>query len=110
MSTTHRTTSRPRADESDLLEVMDISRIEDPQPPAYRPRYERIAEPIVEYIGQHQLRAGDRLPPEQEFGEQFCVSRTIVRDAIKMLTPAGVVRPRRRSAIFDAAQPDLCCN
>src|SRR6266852_3746367 len=44
MSTTHCATSRPRADESDLLEVMDISRIEDPRPPAYRPRYERIAE------------------------------------------------------------------
>src|SRR5260370_21142915 len=100
MSTTHRTTSRPRADESDLLEVRDIPRIEDPHHPDYRPRYERIAELIVELIGKHQLRAGDRLPTEQEFGEQFGVSRTIVRDAIKMLTPSGVVRSRRGSGIF----------
>src|SRR5258708_15778437 len=110
MSTTHRARSRPRADESDLLEVMDISRIEDPQPPAYRPRYERMAELIVEYIGRHQLRAGDRLPTEQEFGEQFGVSRTIVRDAIKMLTPSGVVRPRRGSGIFVGEELNLSSN
>ncbi len=66
----------------------------------YRPHYERIAELIVEYIGKHQLHAGDRLPTEQEFGEEFGVSRTIVRDAIKMLTPSGVVRSRRGSGIF----------
>jgi DNA-binding transcriptional regulator YhcF (GntR family) len=89
---------------------MDISRIEDPQPPAYRPRYERIAELIVEYIGKHQLRAGDRLPTEQEFGEQFGVSRTIVRDAIKMLTPSGVVRPRRGSGIFVGEELNLSSN
>jgi GntR family transcriptional regulator, transcriptional repressor for pyruvate dehydrogenase complex len=83
-----------------VLEVTAIARIEEPQMPAYRPRYERIAELIVEYISTHQLQAGDRLPTEQEFGEQFGASRTIVRDAIKMLTPSGVVRARRGSGIF----------
>ena len=77
-----------------------ISLIEERPTPIYRPQYERIAELIVEYIGKHQLRAGDRLPTEQEFAEQFGVSRTIVRDAIKMLTPSGLVRPRRGSGIF----------
>lgn len=89
------------------LEVMAISLIDKPQSPVYRPRYERIAELIVEYIGKHQLRAGDRLPTEQEFGEQFGVSRTIVRDAIKMLTPSGVVRSRRGSGIFVGEEMSL---
>lgn len=68
--------------------------------PGYHPQYERIAELIVEFIAEQRLRPGDRLPTEQEFAEQFGVSRTIVRDAIKMLTPSGLVRPRRGSGIF----------
>jgi DNA-binding FadR family transcriptional regulator len=72
--------------------------------PAYRPQYERIAELIVEFITEQRLRPGDRLPTEQEFAEQFGVSRTIVRDAIKMLTPSGLVRPRRGSGIFVGEQ------
>src|SRR5579872_1700058 len=72
--------------------------------PPYRPQYERIAELIVEFIAEQRLRPGDRLPTEQEFAEQFGVSRTIVRDAIKMLTPSGLVRPRRGSGIFVGEQ------
>jgi GntR family transcriptional regulator, transcriptional repressor for pyruvate dehydrogenase complex len=68
--------------------------------PGYRPQYERIVELIVEFIAEQRLRPGDRLPTEQEFAERFGVSRTIVRDAIKMLTPSGLVRPRRGSGIF----------
>jgi GntR family transcriptional regulator, transcriptional repressor for pyruvate dehydrogenase complex len=67
---------------------------------AYRPQYERIAELIQSYIAEHQLRPGDRLPTEQELGEQFGVSRTIVRDAVKVLTPLGLLRTRRGSGIY----------
>ena len=94
----------------DVLEVTAISLIEESQMPVYRPQYERIAELIVEYIGKHQLHAGDRLPTEQEFAEQFGVSRTIVRDAIKMLTPSGLVRPRRGSGIFVGEESSLSAN
>jgi len=68
--------------------------------PVYRPQYERVAELIEGYIAEHRLQPGDRLPTEQEFGDRFGVSRTIVRDAIKMLTPLGLVRTRRGSGIF----------
>ncbi len=86
--------------ETDAPRVKAVSILEEPPPAVYRPQYERIAELIVEYVAKHQLHAGDRLPTEQEFGDQFGVSRTIVRDAIKMLTPSGVVRSRRGSGIF----------
>ena len=79
----------------------------EPQAPLYRPQYERITELIVQYIRKHELRPGDRLPTEQEFAEQFGVSRAIVRDAIKMLTPSGVVRTRRGSGIFVSEQTSL---
>jgi DNA-binding FadR family transcriptional regulator len=87
--------------------VTAISLIDEPQIPPYRPQYERIAELIVEYIGKHQMRAGTRLPTEQEFAEEFGVSRAIVRDAIKMLTPSGLVRPRRGSGIFVGEETNL---
>jgi GntR family transcriptional repressor for pyruvate dehydrogenase complex len=79
-------------------EVSTITLIDKPD--IYRPQYERIAELIGEYIAELRLQPGDRLPTEQEFGEQFGVSRTIVHDAIKMLTPSGLVRTRRGSGIF----------
>jgi len=79
----------------------------EPQSPLYRPQYERITELIVQYIRKHELRPGDRLPTEQEFAQQFGVSRAIVRDAIKMLTPSGVVRTRRGSGIFVGEQMSL---
>jgi len=66
----------------------------------YRPQYERIAELLVEFIAAQRLHPGDRLPTEQEFAEQFGVSRTIARDAIKMLTPSGLVRSHRGKGIF----------
>jgi GntR family transcriptional regulator, transcriptional repressor for pyruvate dehydrogenase complex len=67
---------------------------------AYRPQYERLAELIQSYIAEHQLRPGDRLPTEQELAEEFGVSRTIVRDAVKVLTPLGLLRTRRGSGIY----------
>jgi GntR family transcriptional repressor for pyruvate dehydrogenase complex len=84
---------RTHTDQGDIFMEKDKS-------PGYRPQYERIAELIAEYIAEQHLSPGDRLPTEQEFAEQFGVSRTIVRDAIKMLTPSGLVRPRRGSGIF----------
>ena len=66
----------------------------------YRPQYEQIAELIQGYIAEHQLQPGDRLPTELELGEQFGVSRNIVRDAVKVLTPLGLLRTRRGSGIY----------
>src|SRR5690348_8894452 len=82
------------------LSAKGISSMEKHELPGYRPQYQRIAELIVEFIAEQRLQPGDRLPTEQEFAEQFGVSRTIVRDAIKMLTPSGLVRPRKGSGIL----------
>lgn len=68
--------------------------------PAYRPQYERLAELIQSYIAERELQPGDRLPTEQELAQQFGVSRTIVRDAVKVLTPLGLLRTRRGSGIY----------
>lgn len=67
---------------------------------AYRPGYERVAERIAELITGEGLQPGDRMPTEQALCEQLGVSRTVVREAIKLLTAAGHVRARRGSGIY----------
>ena len=45
---------------------------------------------------------GDRLPPEREIGLRFGVSRTVVRDAMRLLAFRGVVDVRPGSGVFVA--------
>ena len=63
---------------------------------------ERITSQISDAIINGELKPGDRLPPERELAEQFGVSRTVVRDAIKMLSGRGVLQVRREAGIFVA--------
>ncbi|HMQ32955.1 MAG TPA: FadR/GntR family transcriptional regulator [Chloroflexaceae bacterium] len=53
--------------------------------------YERIVEQIERQILSGDMREGDRLPNERELAEQFGVSRTAVREAIKALAQKGLV-------------------
>jgi DNA-binding FadR family transcriptional regulator len=72
----------------------------------YQPGYEMIAAKIVELIKTTNLQPGDRLPTEQNLAERLNVSRTMVREAVKILTAGGYVRTRRGSGIYvNAASP-----
>lgn len=53
--------------------------------------YEKIVEQIEQRIVGGELKVGDQLPPENELSEQFGVSRTAVREAIKTLREKGLV-------------------
>lgn len=57
--------------------------------------YEEVAERIRRLITDRRLRPGDRLPPERELSERFGVSRTSVRDAIRVLELTGLLEPRQ---------------
>jgi DNA-binding FadR family transcriptional regulator len=70
----------------------------------YRPQYEIIAEKIAQLIIQSHFQPGDRLPTEQQLGEQFGVSRNIVREAIKVLTATGLVGVRKGVGIYVAKE------
>jgi len=70
-----------------------------------RPGYETAATKIAEFIRASGLRPGDRLPTERALGEQLEVSRTVVREAIKVLVATGLVRTRQGSGLYVAAQP-----
>jgi GntR family transcriptional repressor for pyruvate dehydrogenase complex len=53
-----------------------------------------VAERLLDGILSHRLRPGDRLPSERDLSEQFDVSRSVVREAIRSLIAKGVVEVR----------------
>src|SRR5260370_21008846 len=53
--------------------------------------YEQIVRQVEESIHKGILKAGEQLPPERELAQQFRVSRTAVREAVKALTEKGLV-------------------
>ena len=69
---------------------------------------DKVAEMMLETILSNRLEVGDRLPSERELGEQFGVSRTVVREAVRALVAKGVIDVRSgsglRVAAVDAAQ------
>jgi GntR family transcriptional repressor for pyruvate dehydrogenase complex len=52
---------------------------------------DRVAEAMLAHIVRAGLRPGERLPSERELGEQFGVSRTVVREALRSLAAKGVL-------------------
>jgi GntR family transcriptional regulator, transcriptional repressor for pyruvate dehydrogenase complex len=65
--------------------------------------YEQIVQQVEESIHKGELKPGDQLPPERELAEQFGVSRTAVREAVKALREKGLVEayPGRGTFITD---------
>lgn len=62
--------------------------------PAKPKRTDVISEAIKEYIAQHQLKPGDRLPQEQELIQALDASKGTVREALKGLEAQGLVQTR----------------
>lgn len=54
--------------------------------------FEEIADQIRRELADRRLRAGDRLPPERTLAEQFGVSRNTLREALRSLENAGLLR------------------
>jgi GntR family transcriptional repressor for pyruvate dehydrogenase complex len=67
--------------------------------------YEQIVQQVEESIHKNVLKSGEQLPPERELAEQFGVSRTAVREAVKALREKGLVEayPGRGTFITNGA-------
>lgn len=65
--------------------------------------YETVARAIEERILAGDLRPPDLLPPERILSEQFNVSRTVVREAIKALEHSGLVEARQGLGVVVAS-------
>ena len=53
--------------------------------------YEEIAARMMEQIRSGVLRPGDRLPPERALAEEYGVSRTAIREALRSMEMMGCV-------------------
>jgi len=65
--------------------------------PFFRPihtrrAFEEICERIREQLALGVLKPGDKLPPERELAQQLRVSRNVLREALRSLEMAGVLR------------------
>ena len=64
---------------------------------------DKVADLLLRSITSRGLQPGDKLPSERELGEQFGVSRTVVREAVRALAAKGVIDARTGSGLRVAA-------
>jgi GntR family transcriptional regulator len=71
------------------------------------PRYRQLAETLRAAIARGDYAVGSQLPPELELAETHGVSRHTARDAIRLLTEAGLIARRRGAGttVIAAASP-----
>ncbi len=55
---------------------------------------EQVAEHLREMIIEGEIAAGRALPPERELAQQFAVSSTVIREALKTLSASGLIEIR----------------
>lgn len=70
------------------------------------PAYKQVAGVLVERITSGELKMGGRLPAELELARQFGVNRSTVREALRELESAGLVRRERGSKLMMICRPD----
>jgi GntR family transcriptional repressor for pyruvate dehydrogenase complex len=62
--------------------------------------YEEIVRQVKQMISEGRLKSGDRLPPERDLAEKFVVSRTSVREALRVLESLGLIEIRPGEGTF----------
>ncbi|MGW4638923.1 FadR/GntR family transcriptional regulator [Sphaerisporangium sp. NPDC004334] len=73
-----------------------------PREGGYRPGYEVAAEQVLELIARLGLRPGDRMPTENDLAQRLGTSRTVVREAVKILSALGRVRAQKGRGLYVA--------
>lgn len=66
----------------------------------YRPGYEVAAERILELIRERGFVPGDRLPTEQALALELGFSRSVTREAVKVLAALGRVSAHRGRGLY----------
>jgi GntR family transcriptional repressor for pyruvate dehydrogenase complex len=62
--------------------------------------YEQVADRIQDMIVQEALRPDDRLPGERELAERMGVSRSVIREAMRVLKVRGLIEVRPGSGTY----------
>jgi len=76
------------------------------EPVEFEPAYRKVAAALLERITDRTLSAGERLPPELELARQFGVNRSTVREALRELESAGMLRRHRGSKLMMVSRPE----
>ena len=87
------------------MEAEPVTRTNDPratEPRGYRPGYEVVAEQIVRLIAELEMSPGDRMPTEKDLAARLGASRTMVREAIKILSATGRVSAQKGRGLYVA--------
>jgi GntR family transcriptional repressor for pyruvate dehydrogenase complex len=62
--------------------------------------YEQVADRIQQMIVQEALHPGDRLPGERDLAERMSVSRSVIREAMRVLKVRGLIEVRSGSGTY----------
>jgi len=82
-----------------------VSAPPQPQPLVVDRLSDRLAALLGAQIDSGALKAGDRLPTEQQLATAHGVSRTVVREAVHQLKSRALVQSRQGSGVFVAPPP-----
>lgn len=76
------------------------------EPLSSRRTFEEAVEQIADKVKSGEMHVGDRLPSERELAAQMRISRPTLREAVKVLTEAGLLAVRRGKSggIFVASE------
>lgn len=61
---------------------------------------DRVADHMTERVLDGTLKRGNRLPPERILAEQYGVSRTVIREAVRTLVSKGLLETRGGSGTY----------
>ena len=79
-------------------------------PGLYRPRYELVAEEILQSISDLALDPGDRMPTENELASRLGTSRTVVREAVKILSVIGRISAQKGRGLRRTSRTATACS
>lgn len=68
---------------------------------------ERVVDELCAYIESNGLKSGDKLPPERVFIELLGVSRSSLREALRVLSTVGIIDVRHGDGMYVASTQPL---
>jgi DeoR family transcriptional regulator, aga operon transcriptional repressor len=66
---------------------------------------DRTERQIKQLIADQSLRSGERLPAQDELAKRLGVSRTVIREAMRLLMAKGLLEARKGSGVYVPAEP-----
>ncbi|MBN1646824.1 MAG: GntR family transcriptional regulator [Spirochaetales bacterium] len=78
--------------------------------PKSSPKYLQVSDQLVSYFRENNFMPGDKLPTEHKLIEVFSVSRTTIRNALRILENNGLISRNQGSGTFFAGSRNKPAN